>query len=60
MYAVKKCMLGLPFLFKIRDASRDRNNKITASNLTKLTLTLTKSSENVLSKYSFNSFYTVL
>ena len=33
---------------------------ITASNLTQLTLTINKSSKNVLLKYSFNLFYIVL
>ena len=35
-------------LFKIRDASGERKYLITASNLTELTLTLNKSSKNVL------------
>ena len=51
---------GVILLFKIRDASGERIYLITASNLTELTLTLNKSSQNVLLKYSFNSFYIVL
>ena len=51
---------GVILLFKIRDASGERKYLITASNLTELTLTLNKSSKNVLLKYSFNSFYIVL
>ena len=47
-------------LFKIRDASGERKYLITASNLTELTLTLNKSSKNVLLKCSFYSFYIVL
>ena len=47
-------------LFKIRDASGERKYLITASNLTELTLTINKSSKNVLLKYSFNLFYIVL
>ena len=35
-------------LFKIRDASGERKYLITASNVTELTLTLNKSSKNVL------------
>ena len=47
---------GVILLFKIRDVSGERKYLTTASNLTELTLTLNKSSENVLLKYSFNSF----
>ena len=43
-------------LFKIRDASGERKYLITASNLTELTLTLNKSSKNVLLKCSFIHF----
>ena len=43
-------------LFKIRDASGERKYLITASNLTELTLTLNKSSKNVLLKCSFIRF----
>ena len=43
-------------LFKIRDASKERKYLITASNLTELTLTLNKSSKNVLLKCSFIRF----
>ena len=43
-------------LFKIRDASGERKYFITASNLTELTLTLNKSSKNVLLKCSFIRF----
>ena len=43
-------------LFKIRDASGEKKNLITASNLTELTLTLNKSSKNVLLKCSFIRF----
>ena len=43
-------------LFKIRDVSGKRKYLITASNLTELTLTINKSSKNVLLKYSFNLF----
>ena len=39
-------------LFKIRDASGERKYLITANNLTELTLTLNKSSKNVLLKCS--------
>ena len=44
---------GVILLFKIRDASGERKYLITASNLTELTLTLNKSSKNVLLKCSF-------
>ena len=44
---------GVILLFKIRDASGERKYLITASNLTGLTLTLNKSSKNVLLKCSF-------
>ena len=47
-------------LFKIGDASGERKYLITATNLTELTLTINKSSKNVLLKYSFNLFYIVL
>ena len=47
-------------LFKIGDASGERKYLITAINLTELTLTINKSSKNVLLKYSFNLFYIVL
>ena len=53
-------LTGVILLFKIRDASGERKYLITASSLTELTLTLKKSSKNVLLKYSFNSFYIVL
>ena len=43
-------------LFKIRDASGERKYLITASNLTELTLTLKKSSKNVLLKCSLIRF----
>ena len=43
-------------LFKIRNASGERKYLITASNLTELTLTLNKSSKNVLLKCSFIRF----
>ena len=43
-------------LFKIRDTSGERKYLITASNLTELSLTLNKSSKNVLLKCSFNRF----
>ena len=44
-------------LFKIRDASGERKYLIiTVSNLTELTLTLNKSSKNVLLKCSFIRF----
>ena len=43
-------------LFKIGDASGERKYLITASNLTELTLTLNKSSKNVLLKCSFIRF----
>ena len=43
-------------LFKIRDASRERKYLITASSLTELTLTVNKSSKNVLLKCSFIHF----
>ena len=43
-------------LFKIRDASVERKYLITASNLTELTLTLNKSSKNLLLKCSFIRF----
>ena len=43
-------------LFKIRDASGERKYLITGSNLTELTLTLNKSSKNVLLKCSFIHF----
>ena len=43
-------------LFKMRDASGERKYLITASNLTELTLTLNKSSKNVLLKCSFIHF----
>ena len=43
-------------LFKIRDASGERKCLITASNLTEPTLTLNKSSKNVLLKWSFIRF----
>ena len=39
-------------LFKMRDASGERKYLITTSNLTELTLTLNKSSKNVLLKCS--------
>ena len=42
--------------FKIRDASGERKYLITASNQTELTLTLNKSSKNVLVKCSFIRF----
>ena len=51
---------GVILLFKIGDASGERKYLITASNLTELTLTINKSSKNVLLKYSFNLFYIVL
>ena len=51
---------GVIMLFKMRDASGERKYLITASNLTELTLTINKSSKNVLLKYSFNLFYIVL
>ena len=47
---------GVIVLFKIRDASGERKYLITASNLTELTLTLNKSSKNVLLKCSFIRF----
>ena len=50
---------GVILLFKIRDASGERKYLITASNLTEFTLTLNKSSKNVLLKCSFQSFYIV-
>ena len=56
-------MVNLPrviLLFKIKDASGERKYLITASNLTELTLTISKSSKNILLKYSFNLFYIVL
>ena len=43
-------------LFKIRNAGGERKYLITASNLTELTLTLNKSSKNVLLKSSFIRF----
>ena len=43
-------------LFKIRDASGERKYLITASNLTKLTLTLNKNSKNGLLNCSFIRF----
>ena len=43
-------------LFKIRDASGEREYLITASNLTELTLTLNKSSKNALLKCSYIRF----
>ena len=43
-------------LFKIRDASGERKYLITANNLTELTLTLNKSSKNILLKCSFIRF----
>ena len=46
--------------FVVQDASGERKYLITASNLTELTLTINKSSKNVLLKYSFNLFYIVL
>ena len=52
-------MVSLPgaiMLFKIRDASGERKYLITASNLTERTLTLNKSSKNVLLKCSFIRF----
>ena len=51
---------GVILLFKIRDATGERKYLITASNLTEFTLTLNKSSKNVLLKCSFQSFYIVL
>ena len=51
---------GVILLFKIGDASGERKYLITVSNLTELTLTINKSSKNVLLKYSFNLFYIVL
>ena len=50
---------GVILLFKIRDATGERKYLITASNLTQFTLTLNKSSKNVLLKCSFQSFYIV-
>ena len=47
---------GVILLFKIRNASGERKYLITASNLTELTLTLNKSSKNVLLKGSFIRF----
>ena len=47
-------------LFKVGDASGQRKYLITVSKLTELTLTINKSSKNVLLKYSFNLFYIVL
>ena len=47
---------GVTMLFKIRDASGERKYLITASNLTELTLTLNKSSKDVLLKCSFIRF----
>ena len=47
---------GVIMLFKLRDASGERKYLITASNLTELTLTLNKSSKNVLLKFSFIRF----
>ena len=47
---------GVIMLFIIRDASGERKYLITASNLTELTLTLNKSSKNVLLKCSFIRF----
>ena len=48
---------GVIMLFKIRDASGERKYLIAASNyLTELTLTLNKSSKNVLFKCSFIRF----
>ena len=43
-------------LFKMRDVSGERKYLITASNLTEFTLTLNKSSKNVLLKCSFIHF----
>ena len=50
---------GVILLFKIRDATGERKYLIRASNLTEFTLTLNKSSKNVLLKCSFQSFYIV-
>ena len=50
---------GVILLFKIRDASGERKYLSTASNLTGLTLTLNKSSKNVLLKCSFIRFFFV-
>ena len=43
-------------LFKIRDASGEREYLITASNLKELTLTLSKRSKNILLKCSYIRF----
>ena len=43
-------------LFKIRNASGERKYLFTVSNLMKLTLTLNKSSKNVLLKCSYIRF----
>ena len=47
---------GVILLFKIRNAGGERKYLITASNLTELTLTLNKSSKNVLLKCFFIRF----
>ena len=47
-------------LFKIRDASGERKYLITASNLTELTLTLNKSSENVLLNVLLFVIYSII
>ena len=47
---------GVIMLFNIRHASGERKYLITASNLTELTLTLNKSSKDVLLKCSFICF----
>ena len=47
-------------LFKIRDASGERKYLITASNLTKLTLTLNKSSKNILLNVLLFVLYSII
>ena len=47
-------------LLKVKDASGERKYLITASNLMELTLTLNKSSKNVLFEMFLYSFYIVL
>ena len=47
---------GVILLFKVRDASGERKYLITANNLMELSLTVNKSSKNVLLKCSFIRF----
>ena len=58
-FLISTFLVNLPVVimsFKTRDASGERRYLITASNLTELTLTLNKSSKNVLLKCSFIRF----